>query len=93
MNIMGSCVSFQIKVQILAFYTDVCMALTWNKSNPRFSSKKGHLFEGSSTNFCNMGSKSEEKFVRNKESPYGPYARPYKRPKFELLSGKSRNSP
>ena len=25
-NIMGSCVSFQIKVQILAFYTDVCMA-------------------------------------------------------------------
>ena len=26
MNILGSCVSFQIKVQILAFYTDVCMA-------------------------------------------------------------------
>ena len=25
-NIMGSCVSFQIKVQILAFYTDVCTA-------------------------------------------------------------------
>ena len=25
-NIMGSCVSFQIKVQILAFYTDVCKA-------------------------------------------------------------------
>ena len=26
-NIMGSCVSFPIKVQILAFYTDVCTAL------------------------------------------------------------------
>ena len=26
MNIMGSCVSFLIKVQILAFYTDVCTA-------------------------------------------------------------------
>ena len=25
-NVMGSCVSFQIKVQILAFYTDMCMA-------------------------------------------------------------------
>ena len=26
MNIMGSCVSFQIKIQILAFHTDVCTA-------------------------------------------------------------------
>ena len=25
-NILGSCVSFQIKFQILAFYTDVCTA-------------------------------------------------------------------
>ena len=31
MNVMGSCVSFQIKVQILAFYTNVCKEETLKK--------------------------------------------------------------